>query len=72
MNIVASGGNVWFDRSMPTPPGKRIWVTNGKDEIWMLIGDGKPFPDRASACKMWTIAILPAMPDGSEPARIEE
>ena len=60
----------WRDRSVTPPPG-RIWVTDG-EEIWMLEADGEPFPERATACKFWTPAVLPMLPNGKAAAKIED
>jgi hypothetical protein len=61
----------WRDRSEIPPKGMRIWVTDGA-EIWMLIADGKPFPERASLCRAWTPAAIPALPDGSSAYKVED
>ncbi len=61
----------WHTRDEAPPAGVRVWVSDGTD-IWMLTGDGKPFPERARACKFWMVANLPKLPNGETPRDITD
>jgi hypothetical protein len=62
---------VWHDRSEAPRAGQKIWVTDGKD-MWLLTADGNPFPDSATACRLWTPAIMPDLPDRRTAAKVKD
>jgi len=61
----------WRERDDIPPAGRLIWVTDGAD-IWLLEATGIPFPKAATACRWWTLALIPSLPSSAPPHRIED
>lgn len=66
-------GNLWPDHQVrpadwtpraQTPPAGWVWASDGM-RVWLIQCDGKPIRREVTAVRFWTLAYIPAPPQGA-------
>lgn len=58
-------GVTWYSRNVPTPDGKAIWASDGK-QVWTIRGNGEPIDRCATAVLYWSEMLIPEPPKPEE------